>query len=95
MLVEDVYELKLFLILALAICKLAILAFEAEVIEATDELNTLVTDAPDELRFKVTSATLPLNEPIDELKLATECDIDEFSEELNVPYPVVLAKVTP
>lgn len=67
-LVEDVYELKLFLILALSICKLDILAFEAEVINATDELNTLVTDAPDELRFKVTTATLALNEPIELLK---------------------------
>ena len=80
-LVEDVYELKLFLILPLAVSKLDILTFEAAFIAATDELNTLVTDAPDELRFKVVCATLPLNTLIELLneavlwfiKLATDC----------------------
>jgi hypothetical protein len=90
-----VYELKLFLILPLAVSNEDILTFEAAFIDATDELNTLVTDAPDELKFKVTAATLPLNEPIELLKLETECDIDCDNEELNVEYPVVLAKVTP
>jgi hypothetical protein len=94
-LVEDVYELKLFLILSLATSKLDILAFEAAFIAATDELNTLVTDAPEELKFKVTAATLSLNELIELLNEEVAVLIDELIELVNALNPVVLTKVTP
>ena len=67
-LVEEVYELKLLLILPLATSKLDILAFEADVTFDIDELNAVLFEPIDELKFAVVSATLPLNEPIELLK---------------------------
>ena len=94
-LVEDVYELKLFLILPLAVSNEDILTFEAAFIAATDELNTLVTDAPDELRFKVTTATLALNELTEALNEDVAALIDALIELVKLLNPVVLTKVTP
>jgi hypothetical protein len=95
LLVDEVNVLKLVLILALSICKFDILAFEADVIAATDELNTLVTDAPDELKFKVTAAILPLNELTEALNEDVAALIDALIELVKLLNPVVLAKVTP
>ena len=93
--VEDVYELKLFLILPLAISKLDILTLDADVTFDTDELNAVLFEPIDELKFAVVTATLPLNELIEPLNEDVAAFIDALIELVKLLNPVVLTKVTP
>jgi hypothetical protein len=90
-----VYELKLLLILPLATSKLFILAFEADVTFDIDELNAVLFEPIDELKFAVVSATLPLNELIESLNEDVAALIDALIELVKLLNPVVLTKVTP